>query len=327
MAGRINMKTSIEYRDPLELSEELAKLGQFTKITQLEGGSGFYTMQATSANKIALAEISANKTLLYEGWGNGITIDFNWITPKLNTQGAFGYCDGFEMTNNSLAGFSTINPVPGNAWGKYTNECSSTGCMIKKQFLLELLENCKAYDGLERLTGDQGLYCNNKALNQLKRLAAREISSGIQNQQKYFDLVIACLEEPMSEQNSQEPKHIDHLREIINLAHNEKTMESPLSLLEVCKYINTSQASLYRICQEYFGMGIIELMTQIRLEESRRIMLNQEARQKLNLLSIRDIAIKYGFKHQGRYARRYYTAFGELPSQTIEKSRRYKLPI
>ena len=74
-------------------------------------------------------------------------------------------------------------------------------------------------------------------------------------------------------------------------------------------------------------MGIIELMTQIRLEESRRIMLNQDARRKLNLYSIRDIAIKYGFKHQGRYARRYYTAFGELPSQTIENSRRYKLPI
>ena len=101
-------------------------------------------------------------------------------------------------------------------------------------------------------------------------------------------------------------------------------MESPLSLLEMCKYINTSQASLYRICQEFFGMGIIELMTHIRLEESRRIMLNQEARQKLKLYSIRDIAIKYGFKHQGRYARRYYTAFGELPSQTIERARRFK---
>ena len=46
------MKTSIEYRDPLELSEELAKLGQLTKITQLEGGSGFYTMQAASAIKL-----------------------------------------------------------------------------------------------------------------------------------------------------------------------------------------------------------------------------------------------------------------------------------
>ena len=321
------MKASIEYSDPLELSEELAKLGQLTKITQLEGGSGLYTMQAASANKVALAEISANKTLLYEGWGNGITIDFNWVTPKKKNQGTFGYCDGFKMTKNSLAGFDTINSVPGNAWGKYTSECSSTGCMIEKQFLLELLENCKAYDGLERLTGDQGLYCNNKAFNQLKKLAAREVSSGIRNPQKYFDLVVACLEEPMDERSGQDQKHVDQLREIINLAHSERAMESPLSLLEVCKYINTSQASLYRICQEYFGMGIIELMTQVRLEESRRIMLNQEARQKFNLYSIRDIAIKYGFKHQGRYARRYYTAFGELPSQTIERSRRFRLPI
>ena len=74
------MKASIEYSDPLELSEELAKLGQLIKITQLEGGRGLYTMQAASANKVALAEISANKTLLYEGWGNGITVDFNWVT-------------------------------------------------------------------------------------------------------------------------------------------------------------------------------------------------------------------------------------------------------
>ena len=321
------MNKTFDYRDPLEISEELAKLGQFTKITQLDGGNGIYTMQAATANKVSLTEISANKTLLYEGWGNGVTVDFNWITPKIDIQDAFGYCDGFKMEKNSLAGFGTINSVAGNAWGKYSSECSSTGCMIDKKILLELLENCKAYDGLERLTSDQGVYSNNNALGQLKRLARKEVSSGIQTPEKYFDLVIACLEEPMSEQNSHGQKNIGQLREIISLAHSQKSMESPLSLLEVCKHINTSQASLYRVCQEFFGMGIIELMTHIRLEESRRMMLNKEARQKLKLYSIRDIAIKYGFKHQGRYARRYYTAFGELPSQTIEKSRRYKLPF
>ena len=318
------MKTLLEFRDPLEISEKLAELGQLTKITQLDGGNGIYTMQAAIDDTVSLAEISANKTLLYEGWGNGVTIDFNWITPKTYIQDAFGYCDGFKMLKNSLAGFGTINSVPGNAWGKYSSECSSTGCMIDKKLLLEFLKDCKAYDGLERLMSSQGVYCNNNALGQLKKLARNEISSGIQKAEKYFDLVMACLEEPMSGQNNHEPKNIDQLREIINLAHSEKSMESPLSLLEMCKYINTSQASLYRICQEFFGMGIIELMTHIRLEESRRIMLNQEARQKLKLYSIRDIAIKYGFKHQGRYARRYYTAFGELPSQTIERARRFK---
>ena len=259
------MKTTFEFRDPLEISEELAKLGQLTKITQLDGGNGIYTMQAATANKVSLAEISANKTLLYEGWGNGVTIDFNWITPKIDIQDAFGYCDGFKMAKNSLAGFGTINSVPGNAWGKYSSECSSTGCMIDKKLLLELLKNCKAYDGLERLTSDQGVYSNNNALGQLKRLARKEVSSGIQTPEKYFDLVIACLEEPMSEQNSHGQKNIGQLREIINLAHSQKSMESPLSLLEVCKHINTSQASLYRVCQEFFGMGIIELMTHIRL--------------------------------------------------------------
>ena len=121
------MNKTFDYRDPLEISEELAKLGQFTKITQLDGGNGIYTMQAATANKVSLTEISANKTLLYEGWGNGVTVDFNWITPKIDIQDAFGYCDGFKMEKNSLAGFGTINSVAGNAWGKYSSECSSTG--------------------------------------------------------------------------------------------------------------------------------------------------------------------------------------------------------
>ena len=60
--------------------------------------------------------------------------------------------------------------------------------------------------------------------------------------EKYFDLVIARLEEPMSDQSSHEQKNIGQLREIIKLAHSQKSMESPLSLLEVVKHINTSQA-------------------------------------------------------------------------------------
>ena len=319
------MRASIEYQDPLQLSEELAKLGQITKITQLEGGSGFYEMDTVQTEGLALAQIYANKTLLYEGWGNGRTIDLNWITPTSNSQGHFGYCDGFKMTKNSLAGFGTISSKPRNAWGKYSNKCSSTGCMINKHELISILEECKAHDGLDNLMGEQGIICTNNAFSQLKRLARRDIASGIVQKSKYFDLIVACLENPISENKGQEQKHVDELREIINLAHSEKSMERPLSLSEVCKYINTSQASLYRICQEYFGMGIIELMTHIRLEESRRTILDKGLRQEMNLYSIRDIAIKYGFKHQGRYARRYFTAFGELPSQTIERSRKYRL--
>ena len=95
-------------------------------------------------------------------------------------------------------------------------------------------------------------------------------------------------------------------------------MMSPMSLADVCAYLDTSQASLYRVCQDYFGMGIIEMMMQVRLEESRRALLAHKALADSTETTIRDIAIRYGFKHSGRYARRYFTSFGELPSQTLE---------
>ena len=78
---------------------------------------------------------------------------------------------------------------------------------------------------------------------------------------------------------------------------------------------------------EYFGMGIIELMTQIRLEESRRIMLNQDARRKLKLYSIRDIAIKYGLNIKGDMHGAITLHSENFQVKPSKKSRRYRLPI
>jgi len=37
--------------------------------------------------------------------------------------------------------------------------------------------------------------------------------------------------------------------------------------------------------------------------------------------TIREIAIRFGFKHQGRFSRRYFTSFGELPSHTLKRGK------
>ena len=60
------------------------------------------------------------------------------------------------------------------------------------------------------------------------------------------------------------------------------------------------------------------MMTQVRLEEARREMLYQKVNMPNTTSVIREIAIRFGFKHQGRFSRRYFTAFGELPSQTLD---------
>ena len=321
------MSVFIEYKDPLNLSEELAKLGQATRITQFENGGGLYRISAIQTELISLAEISGSKTLLYEGWGNGSTIDFNWITNLPKIQGSPGVCDGYKMTEKSIAGFGTINPEPRNSWGRYSNQCSSTACMVNKNSLIDYLKSIKAFNALERLNEDLGMECAGEGLVQLKHLAAKTLNSKAQLPiEKYFELLTSCLEKPIDINEVQtSAKNIGLLREIVKLAHDTNNMNQPLTLPEVCDHIHTSQASLYRICQEQFGMGIIEMMTQIRLEESRRILLNSEMRYHLKLRSIRDIAVRFGFKHTGRYARRYFTVFGELPSQTIERARYYQI--
>lgn len=313
------MKFSLSYKDPLHLSETLSELGQNTRITQLDCGEGTYSMSHAMSSGVSIAEIKASKTLLYEGWGTDWSIDFNWITPLTKSANPLGYCEGYEMHPSSIGGLSTINSKPGNSWGKYSELCTSTACMLDKAALINLLEACNAQIALDNLANKRGLDVDHSAAWQLRKLARIDMIQGISNPSKYYDLVICCLEEGTARlYKKSELKNQALLSEIVHLSHSHDVMHSPMTLTDVCKHLQTGQASLYRVCQEYFGMGIIEMMMQVRLEESRRALLLQKDLSQSKESTIRDVAIRYGFKHPGRYARRYFTSFGELPSQTIQ---------
>ena len=314
------MKFTLSYDDPIHLSETLAELGQVTRITQLEVGKGDYSMSHVSAPGVSIAEIKASKMLLYEGWGTDWSVDFNWVTPLISSQETFGYCEGYEMKANSIGGLQTLNSSLGSSWGKYSESCCSTACMLDKTLLMQILQSCNAAVAMENLLNNRGVDVDISASLQLRRLARRDMDKGsLTNPSKYYDLIVCCLEEGLPRlYKKNELKNQDLLSEIVCLSHERQRMRSPMSLTDVCEYLDTGQASLYRVCQEYFGMGIIEMMTQVRLEESRRALLTHQYLGDSNETTIRDVAVRYGFKHPGRYARRYFTSFGELPSQTLE---------
>jgi AraC-like DNA-binding protein len=316
------MKLELAYSDHIQLSESLNELGQTTRITQLEPGEGKYKMSFKQSTGIALAEIQSTQPLLYEGWGTSWSVDFNWITPNCQLNDTFGYCDGYEMNEGSLGGFNTLNTSPGNSWGQYSNSCSSTACMLDKKSLIKMLKECNAAQAIDNLSKARGLDVNNESLHQLKKLTRKDLVRGIINPIKYYDLIIACLETGHKRGYMKGlTKNYRLLGEIVQLSHDSSRMSSPMTLSDVCQYLDTSQASLYRVCQDYFGMGIIEMMTQIRLEEARRSLLMLKQNEKNHALTVRDVAISYGFRHQGRFSRRYFTSFGELPSQTLDKSK------
>ena len=312
------MELSLPYSDPLQIAETLNEMGQLTRITQFDSGAGNYSMTHSMASGISIAEIKASKTLLYEGWGTDWSVDFNWITPLKNSLAPMGICEGYEMKANSLGGLNTYNGSKGGSWGKYSPLCSSTACMLDKASLMEAMIACNAQVGIENLTSNKGLEVSDQLSHQLKRLARKDLQAGISNPSKYYDLMICCLEDgkPRAYKKGETKNHA-LLSEIVRLSHDTTKMSSPMTLADVCHFLNTGQASLYRVCQKYFGMGVIEMMMQVRLEESRRALLRYQDQSAAEESMIREVAIQYGFKHAGRYARRYFNSFGELPSQTL----------
>lgn len=317
------MNIKFAYTDPLQLSEILHEYGQVTRITQLESGEGSYSMAHKKSSCMAIAEISASKPLLYEGWGTDWSVDFNWITPMRKANYPFGYCEGFDMSDNSIGGLNTFHSNPGDSWGKYSESCSSTACMLDRKILLNKLQECRANHALDNLNQSIGLVIDHEAFSQLRRLTRRDLVKGISNPSKYYDLMTICLEEGSHRlYKKKQAKNQRLLGEIVNLSHDPDIMRSPMSLSDVCQHLDVGQASLYRVCQDYFGMGIIEMMTQVRLEEARRLMIYHSTTSNFDNSTIRDIAIRFGFKHQGRFSRRYFTSFGELPSHTLKHSKR-----
>ena len=316
------MNIKFSYTDPLQLSETLQEYGQAIRITQLENGEGSYSMAHTKSSCMAIAEISASKPLLYEGWGTSWSVDFNWITPMRKANYPFGYCEGFDMNDNSLGGFNTFHSNPGDSWGKYSESCSSTACMLDKKTLLNKLQECKASQAIANLSESIGLVIDHEAFSQLRRLARRDLVRGISNPSKYYDLMTICLEEGNHKlYKKKQVKNQKLLGEIVSLSHDPDKMSAPMSLSDVCQHLNVGQASLYRTCQDYFGLGIIEMMTQVRLEEARRSMIYHSTASNCDSNTIREIAIRFGFKHQGRFSRRYFTSFGELPSHTLKRGK------
>nr|RNJ67938.1 MAG: AraC family transcriptional regulator [Leptolyngbya sp. IPPAS B-1204] len=93
-------------------------------------------------------------------------------------------------------------------------------------------------------------------------------------------------------------------------------LETPISLISLCKALHTSERPLTYGFQEVFGVSPMAYLKALRL---------QAVRTQLQLAdpeatAIADIANLYGFHSLGHFSRDYKTMFGELPSETLKQT-------
>lgn len=94
------------------------------------------------------------------------------------------------------------------------------------------------------------------------------------------------------------------------LAH----LDEPLSILDLCRTLGASRRKLQYCFQETLGINPVAYLRTLRLNAARR-----ELRRGADLVSVQDVASRWGFWHLSRFSSEYRAMFGERPSQTLHR--------
>ena len=95
--------------------------------------------------------------------------------------------------------------------------------------------------------------------------------------------------------------------------------DEPLSMAEVAREVGVGLRSLQLAFMEVRAMGPRDVLLQMRLDRAReRLLVARPAD------TVTSIALDCGFAHLGRFPAAYRIAFGELPTETLARSRRLR---
>lgn len=92
--------------------------------------------------------------------------------------------------------------------------------------------------------------------------------------------------------------------------------ETALDIPALCSELGTSERTLRRTFQRYFGLSPARYLRVQRLHRAREILKQGESP-----VTVTRVAIALGFSDQGRFAADYGHLFGELPSETLRRGR------
>nr|WP_199081369.1 AraC family transcriptional regulator [Pedobacter sp. ASV19] len=100
-------------------------------------------------------------------------------------------------------------------------------------------------------------------------------------------------------------KKIEHARDILDA-----TYQYPPTIIELSKRVTLNEFKLKKGFKEYYGTTIYGYVTRLRMEEARRLILEERK-------SIGQVAAAVGFNHQSHLTEAFKRYFGILPSEVM----------
>jgi AraC-like DNA-binding protein len=91
----------------------------------------------------------------------------------------------------------------------------------------------------------------------------------------------------------------------------------PLTIENIASSISVSARSIFHNFKRRRGQSPMQFVKQVRLKHARHMLVRGDAP-----ISVTEVAFACGFGNLGHFARDYFRAFGERPSETVRKHRR-----
>lgn len=106
-----------------------------------------------------------------------------------------------------------------------------------------------------------------------------------------------------------------HLKKVVSHLHEQAHL--PLTIAELSDIARVSSRTLQQAFREHYGMSPMQYLRQVRLDKLRHELIHSDEPYQ----TLADLAMRWGFAHQGRFSAEYRSRFGETPSETLMRVR------
>ncbi len=309
---------STPFRSATELTQSLARLGKDFNALQLSQGQLQGRISVVHLLGISLLEIQTNQLLLLNGergddctafaLESSNTIDDHKVHGKpINPNSLHGFKSGLNESFFSLTAGSTSYMVVTSTtrFHRYLMHCG-------QEHLVELLGRCNG------VTLNQD---HHRALCRIIATLFNAPTTRAADRQLNSSLLQTCLlnglvESQADEYVTHQPKaRHDLIRELVHWGF--QNGHQPLNLDDVSRALYTSRRTLILGSKESTGMGPMELLRSIRLEQVNWMLRSPATRAASKLHSISEVAQHFGFRSRGNFAAIYRQHFEESPRDTL----------
>ncbi|WP_115071046.1 helix-turn-helix transcriptional regulator [Synechococcus sp. UW179B] len=320
--GSKNIHSQITaFRSASELKQLFQQIGKAFDAVQVSRGALNGQFTQTNLGSMCLLEIRTNQRLLLNGDRGLDCMSFCFE--------ATGLADEHLMFNKPIAPYSLNGFRQGQKESHFQLTANTTTYLVilSVSRFNAFIAHCGAEELIEHLEANNALQTtpamHEKFRKKLQTLLVTPVVTTQQQREITNHLYRSFLHVLRDKSNvnylSYAPSARQELvREFVDFAF--KNSRNDCNLDQISESLFASRRTLIQGTKESLGMGPMEIMKRVRLEQVNWILRSTEARAAENFKTITQVAQHYGFQSRGHFAKAYQHLFAESPSETWLKS-------